>query len=73
MSHNPNLLSLPAELGTVTTLNSKLFVSIPPGISQLQDLRLLNVSHNPNLLSLPAELGTVTTLNSKFSGLSLLR
>ena len=42
-------------------------VSIPPEISKLQDLRLLNVSHNPNLLSLPAELGTVTSLTSKLT------
>ncbi|WAR27954.1 PATS1-like protein [Mya arenaria] len=38
------------------------FVSIPPEIENLQELRMLNVSNNPNLLSVPAELGKISTL-----------
>lgn len=41
------------------------FVSLPPEIGKLQDLKMLNVSHNPNLLSIPAEVGTISSLTSK--------
>ncbi|XP_053405100.1 uncharacterized protein LOC123566493 [Mercenaria mercenaria] len=38
------------------------FVSVPPEIGNLQDLKMVNVSHNPNLLSIPAEIGTISSL-----------
>jgi len=41
------------------------FVSVPPAIGNLQDLKILNVSLNPNLLTIPAELGTISCLTSK--------
>lgn len=43
------------------------FVSVPPEIGNLQDLKILNVSLNPNLLSIPAEVGTISCLTSKSS------
>ncbi|KAH3812974.1 hypothetical protein DPMN_141417, partial [Dreissena polymorpha] len=38
------------------------FVSVPPEIGNLQELKMFNVSHNPNLLTIPAEVGTISCL-----------